>query len=562
MKKENVNSTEILRVNISDVVVSEVTKTIYDYSDREDEITALVESISSIGQQQPITVIKKDEKYLVLDGVLRREALLRLKINTIKVIIVEFEESDELSLSDLIIHHQIRKQKTNRERLNEIKTILRIDSKNTNPLRDKEQRVTLVSSLLGGKGWARNNVFTLENILRWEKKNGTDLQLSEKVLSNEISVNKAQETIRLIEDPSYDREKEKECKVIEGFLQGNYNATKAVELLKVYDRKKSEKPTVINIYPKDKGNFTVIPGNIEDIQLPEDLLIDTVFTSPPYYKLVKYGDDPNELGWEKTPEEYVERLCNILMKCYDRLKDTGSMFVNLGETYEDGQCLGVTDMLVLELKRRGVRFVDRIIWNKASSSKPNRNNIKRLNNGYETILHFSKTKDYHFERFKIKSDKTLKVSRGCKEKGGSKVNYHIPNNYGQFRSVLSENEVSNIIAVHVNKNTTKYKNGEEAHPAVFSNNLPVIPLLMSTPKNRDSVVLDCFMGSGSCGVTALQLGFKFVGVELYEKNIKTAERVMTDAQESFDKEALDSLLDDFQMSSGIHENLNEGDAAA
>lgn len=549
-------------ISINDVVVSDETKSIYDYSNREDEINSLVESIGSIGQQQPIIVIKKDKKYLVLDGVLRLKALIRLNSDEIDGIVVEFEETDEFSLSDLIIHHQIRKQKTNREKLNEIKTLLRIDSENTNPLRDKENRVSLVSSLLGGKGWGRNNVFTLENILRWEKRSNSDLHLSEKVLSNEISVNKAQETICLYEDPSFDSEKEKECKVIEGFLQGKYNAARANELIKVFDRKRTEKPTVINLYPKDKRSFTIIPGNIEDIQLPEDLMVDTVFTSPPYYKLVKYGDDPNELGWEKTPEEYIERLCNILMKCYDRLKDTGSMFVNLGETYEDGQCLGVTDMLVLELRRRGVRFIDRIIWNKGSSSKPNGNKVKRLSNGYETILHFSKTKDYYFERFRIKSDKTLRVSRGCKEKKSNKVGYHIPNNYGQFRSVLSENEVSNIISVQINRNKTKHTEGEEVHPAVFSNNLPVIPLLMSTPKNRNSVVMDPFMGSGSCGVTALLLGYKFVGVELYEKSIKTAERVMSDAQESFDEETLNSLYDDFVESESSNENLRENNEAA
>jgi len=552
----------VCQINIHDVVVSEVTRSIYDYSNREDEITALVESIGTVGQREPIIVINNDEKYLVLDGVLRLEAMKSLKSDEIDAIVIEFDVTDEFSLSDLIIHHQIRKQKTNREKLNEVKTLLRIDSEKTNPLRDKEARITLVTSLLGVKGWKRNNVFTLENILRWEKKNGTDLHLSEKVISNEISVNKAQETLRLYELPSFDREKEKECKVIEGFLQGYYSAAKAVDLIKVYDRKKTERPTEIKLYPTDDRNFSILPGNIEDIQLPEDLLIDTIFTSPPYYKLIKYGDDPNELGWEKTPEEYVERLSNILMKCYARLKDTGSMFVNLGETYEDGQCLGVTDMLVLELKRRKVRYCERIIWNKESSSKPNRNNIKRLNNGYETILHFSKTKDYYFDRFRIKSDKTLRVSPGCKEKGSNKVGYHIPNNYKQFRSVLSENEVKNIISVHVNRNTTKYVKGEEVHPAVFSNNLPVVPLLISTPKNRDSVVMDPFMGSGSCGVTALLLGFKFVGVELYEKNIKTAERVMTDALESFDKDALDSLLDDFQVSSGVNENIHEGNAAA
>ncbi len=559
MKNSISNEESCLRVNIKDVVVSEVTRTIYDYSNREDEITTLVESIGLIGQQQPITVIKKDEKYLVLDGVLRLNALIRLNSDSIKVIIVEFDETDEFSLSDLIIHHQIQKQKTPRERLNEVKTILRIDSKNSNPLRDKEERVKLVSSLLGSKGWGRNNVFTLENILRWEKKNGTDLHLSKRVLSNEISVNRAQETIRLIEDPSFDSEKEKECKVIEGFLKGDYNAAKAVDLLRVYDRKKSEKPTVIKIYPKDQRNFTIIPGNIEDIELPEDLQIDTIFTSPPYYKLVKYGDDPNELGWEKTPEEYIERLSNILMKCYDRLKDTGSMFVNLGETYEDGQCLGVTDMLVLELKRRGVRFVDRIIWNKGSVCKPSPNQVKRLNSGYEVILQFSKTRDYHFERFKIRGDKVLKVSRGCKEKDSDKVRYHIPNNYKQFRSVLSENEVSDIISVQINRNRTKHTEGEEVHPAVFSNNLPVIPLLISTPKKRDSVVMDPFMGSGSCGVTALQLGFKFVGVELYEKNIRTAERVMSDALESFDEDSLNSLINDYTI--GDHDQEVNSNAA-
>lgn len=548
MKNLISNEKKSLKVNINDVEVSEVTNTIYDYSDREDEITALVVSIGLIGQQQPILVIKKDDKYIVLDGVLRLKALVRLNSDSVDVIVVEFEGTDEFSLSDLIIHHQIRKQKTNRERLNEIRTILRIDSENSNPLRDKEERVKLVSSLLGGKGWGRNNVFTLENILRWEKKNGTDLHLSEKVLTNEISVNKAQETIRLTENPSFDREKEKECKIIEGFLQGDYNSEKAVELIKVYDRKRNELPTVIQLYPIEKSKFTIIPGNIEDIQLPENIQVDTIFTSPPYYKLVKYGDDPNELGWEKTPEEYVERLSNILMKCFDRLKDTGSMFVNLGETFEDGQCLGVTDMLVLELKRRGVRFVDRIIWNKGSTTKPNNNSTKRLNNGYETIFQFSKTKDYHFERFKIKKEKKLKVSRGCKEKGGSKVNYHIPNNYGQFRSVLSENEVSDIIRVHINRNRTKHIKGEETHPAIFSNNLPVIPLLISTPKNGESVVMDPFMGSGSCGVTSLLLGFKFVGVELYEKNIRTAERTLSEAEESYDEESLNSMFNDFGIS--------------
>ncbi len=62
------------------------------------------------------------------------------------------------------------------------------------------------------------------------------------------------------------------------------------------------------------------------------------------------------------------------------------------------------------------------------------------------------------------------------------------------------------------------------------------------------MVFDPFMGSGSCGVTALLLGFKFVGVELYEKNIQTSTRVLSDSQESFNEESLNSLLEEYRPS--------------
>ena len=58
MKKENLNQRVNLMININDVVISKQSETLYDYSNRENEITALAESILLIGQQQPITVVK------------------------------------------------------------------------------------------------------------------------------------------------------------------------------------------------------------------------------------------------------------------------------------------------------------------------------------------------------------------------------------------------------------------------------------------------------------------------------------------------------------------------
>jgi DNA modification methylase len=241
------------------------------------------------------------------------------------------------------------------------------------------------------------------------------------------------------------------------------------------------------------------------------------------------------------------------MKGFDNLKTTGSMFINLGETYENGACLAVTDRLTIELIKRGVHFVDRLIWNKVTN-KPVPNQVKRLQPGYETILHFSKTANYYFDRVRIKSEKKLQVSRGCAEKGSDDVTYHIPNNYDQFRNVLVDEQVTSLLTIQVNKNRTKHVEGEEVHPATFSSNLPVIPLLFSTPKSQDSVVFDPFMGSGSCGVTSLLLGFKFVGVELYEKNIVTAKRILNESQQAFDQSELDSLLEDYLEPEVAEEN--------
>jgi len=555
MKTLIYNQPETQKININDVVVSDLTKILYDYSNRENEITALVESISTIGQQQPITVLRDGLKYIILDGVLRLQAVIRLDLNEINAIVCEFVVTDEFSLADLIIHHQIRKQKTEVEKLNEVKTLLRIDCDDKNPLRDKDKRVTLISSLLGVKGWGRNNVFSFENILRWEKKTNSNGRFSDKVMRNEMAVNKALEAIRLIENPLFKTNKEEESQIIEGYIQGKYSAEKAVGLMKSYNKKKNEGHTIVELHPVENKNFTILQGNIEEIQLPDNLEIDTIFTSPPYYRLIKYGNDPNELGWEKTVDLYVKRLADILMKCFEKLKNTGSMFVNIGETYLNGECQAVTERLTVELINRGAFFVDQLIWNKISN-KPVGNNIKRLRPGYETILHFSKTRDYYFEKIKIPSTKPLKAARGCKEKNGDKISFHIQNNYDQFRSVLSDGEVSTMLTVQLNKNRTKHIEGEEEHPATFSSNLPVIPLLISTPKNRDAVVFDPFMGSGSCGVTALLLGFKFVGVELYDKNIQTAERILSESQAAFDEDSLKSLLDDYNPSEDSEE-LNE-----
>ncbi len=544
---------QIQKVRIEDVVISDITNKLYDYSNRESEIASIQQSISEIGQREPITVLQVEDKYLIIDGIIRYYAVKRLNLNEIEVLVSHFKPTRTFSLTDFIIHHQIRKEKLPSEKLKEVKNLLRIDCEDKNPLRDKENRVKLVSKLMGEKGWGRNNVFSLEKIIKWESKSDIQLNLSEKLVSNDLKINRVLDSISLIEKNGFDAESEKESQIIVGFLNGTYDKERVQILMTSYKRKKTETPTDISLTSIQDENFQLILGDAETIELPKDLKIDTIFTSPPYYKLRKYGTDPNELGWEKTPDLYVKRLVDILMKGFDKLKDTGSMFINLGETYENGQCLAIIDRVTMELMSRGALLIDKIIWDK-ESAKPSSNSTKRLRNVYEVIIHVAKTKDFHFERININEPKRMKVSKGCKEQFDTKQSHHIPNKYGSPVNVLSEESVGNILRIQPHNHRTEHVFGESVHPATFPTTLPFVPLLMTCPKDPTTVVFDPFSGTSSTGITSLSLGFKFVGIELYPENLETSKRVLREFNKKLSETQILDVLEEMGIVGGDIEN--------
>lgn len=61
--------------------------------------------------------------------------------------------------------------------------------------------------------------------------------------------------------------------------------------------------------------------------------VDCCFTSPPYWGLRSYSDDPRELGKEPTPDEYVARLVAIFAEVRRVLKPAGTCVLNLGDSY-------------------------------------------------------------------------------------------------------------------------------------------------------------------------------------------------------------------------------------
>lgn len=541
MESKNQYPDSVRKLKISEVVIPQEMKNLYDYSSRTLEVDTLKSSLEEFGQIEPITVVEVGGQYFVINGVLRHSAFKCLEINEIDAIVLNMDSNAEgFSLVDLIVHAQIKKEKTIKEKINEFISILRLENGDDNPLRDRNKRYEFLSSSLG-KGWSRSNVIMMMNIISWTLKNGDPLNVVEKVFSSEIPISKAYYVIETLAREDYGPLKEDESKILSKFLEGKFNKEKADSLIEIFNYKRNEGYSEIEVYPIKTENYEIIHGSIEEVELPEDMEIDVVFTSPIYYMLRRYGDDPNEMGWEKTPALYAKRLVDTLMKPYERLKETGSMFVNLGETYDKGKCLAVIEHVVIEMVNRGMFYVDRIIWKK-DSNKPISNQNHRFQPSYEVVLHFAKSKNFYFNRFKIKKeDSNYSISRGCKDYGWEGVNHYVPNFYKQLRTIMSENELHDIVTVQTNTSRLKHVEGEDWHPATFSQMLPAIFLATFCPKPTEEyvpMVFDPYSGIASTGSTALMMGYRYCGVELYQNNVNTSKRVLAESLKEFNPDLL------------------------
>lgn len=118
-------------------------------------------------------------------------------------------------------------------------------------------------------------------------------------------------------------------------------------------------------------------------------------TSPPYYKLRDYSA-PGQLGQEETPTEYVRNLVRIFREVSSLLHPTGSLWLNLGDTYKDGQLLGIPWRVAFALQHDGWFLQQDCIWaktNPMTGGSPN-----RFVSSHEYVFVLSKSKDYYFDQ--------------------------------------------------------------------------------------------------------------------------------------------------------------------
>lgn len=87
-------------------------------------------------------------------------------------------------------------------------------------------------------------------------------------------------------------------------------------------------------------------------------------TSPPYFGLRDYGVD-GQLGLETTPDEYVAEMVEVFREVRRVLRDDGTLWLNLGDSYGKGkQLIGIPWRVAFALQADGWILRQDIIWHK------------------------------------------------------------------------------------------------------------------------------------------------------------------------------------------------------
>ena len=80
----------------------------------------------------------------------------------------------------------------------------------------------------------------------------------------------------------------------------------------------------------------ILQGNcLDKIKELDDNSIDCVVSSPPYFGLRDYGVD-GQFGLEKTYHDYLANTVKVFETFKPKLKDTATIWWNVGDSYSSG----------------------------------------------------------------------------------------------------------------------------------------------------------------------------------------------------------------------------------
>ena len=451
-----------MKIKVSSLNHHPKNKEIYDLS----SIEELMDSISQVGLLQPLII---DTNNQIISGNRRFESIKRLGWEEVDVIEREVKEG-EVEL--LLIHYNKQRIKSFKELINEYLILYKYYGKG-------QGKRTDLTSVKSNQGSSRD------------------------IVSNELGISSSQ-LRRLVfiyrNKPEYIELLDK------GILTVNQSYLQIQREIKEKESKKSK--TINSSESIVKSNWRFYQKSSDNMFELHDGEVQTIFTSPPYWNKRTYSEVEG-LGNEKNSDEFVVNLSEHLIDCKRVLNDRGSFFLNLGDTFFNGNLQNIPHRVVLKLQDQGWILRNTIIWSKTnpkpSSSKSN------LTPSYEFIFHLVKSMDYDYYPTLTKLSEKTKPSlpprhRSVNGDYSKLVSPYLPNVNGKnMGDYWNEDIVRTSVA-----NQKLEIEGE--HPAPFPTEIITLPILQTSKKGE--LILDPFMGSGTVGRVCDTLERNFVGYDL------------------------------------------------
>lgn len=274
---------------------------------------------------------------------------------------------------------------------------------------------------------------------------------------------------------------------------------------------------------------------LECLKTIPDNSVNMCVTSPPYYGLRDYGIE-EQIGMELSPALYIEKLVCIFREIRRILKNDGTLWVNIADSYagsiksriklsdnteiakewqgiKSKDMLGIPWSLAFALRDDGWYLRSDIIWQKSNCMPES---VKdRPTKSYEHIFLLSKSNHYYYDYEAIQEPVTQgsieRAKRGVSDKGKYAKGITGQNMQALFmaRPNSAERYMRNKRDVWtISTNSYRIK----GHFAVYPEKLIEPCILAGCPVG--GVVIDPFFGSGTTGAVAKKLGREYIGIDI------------------------------------------------
>lgn len=232
------------------------------------------------------------------------------------------------------------------------------------------------------------------------------------------------------------------------------------------------------------------------MQQMDDGSVDLTVTSPPYDNLRTYEGtlEWNESIWKQ-----------VLEQLYRVTKKGGVVVWVVGDATTKGSETGTSFKQVLYAKEIGFNLHDTMIWQKPN---PMPRTHSRYEQAFEYMFVLSKGRPNAWNPKMVECKMAGKKRGGTFQHAGDGIRK--PKHKGGL--CAEEKQADNVWIQSGGSKTS--------HPAEFPQQL--VADHIRSWSNEGDTVLDPFMGSGTTGIAAMELGRSFIGIEKVEKYFQIA----------------------------------------